>query len=101
MNYKIFVHSLPASGHINPMTSVVEGLVNEYKTKVFWYSTQAFKTTIENTGTELRELNALKDDISNMVNIPSNSRVLPIISLFCLNLDFTEANFQKIAKNQI
>jgi MGT family glycosyltransferase len=96
MSFKIFVHSLPASGHVNPMSGVVERLVKEYKAKVYWYSTEQFKTIIENTGAEFRELNGWTDDPKSMPNLPPNKRSFPLLTFLNLLLRVAEANLQNL-----
>lgn len=99
MSYKIFVHSMPASGHVNPISGVVERLVQEYKVHVCWYSTQAFKTIIENTGAEFRELNGWTEDPKYIPNFHPNKRSFPLSVLLSLLIEFTESNLQKLTED--
>jgi len=56
MTYKILIHSLPATGHMNPMAVVVERLVSEYKCHCIWYSFEELREKVEKTGAEFRRL---------------------------------------------
>jgi hypothetical protein len=54
MAFTINIYSMSATGHVNPMSVVVERLVREYKCRCIWYSLEEFKETIENIGAEFR-----------------------------------------------
>lgn len=91
MTYKIFIHSIPASGHINPLTSIVERLVNTYKCTIIWYATIKFKNIIEKCGAEFKQLKGINDN-GIIIELPLNERAFPfpfdqMASLFTTNKD--------------
>ena len=55
-SFKVFVFALQAHGHINPLSVVVESLVREHKCRCIWYALDEYKSTIEKTGSECRQI---------------------------------------------
>mgnify|MGYP002784816031 FL=1 len=53
---KVFVLSLPASGHVNPVSGIITELVKK-NVHVIMYSNEEYKSLIERTGAEYRQYN--------------------------------------------
>jgi UDP:flavonoid glycosyltransferase YjiC (YdhE family) len=54
---KVFIYTLPASGHINPLLPIVEELILlNPDIEVYFYLTENFRKKIESTGARLRVL---------------------------------------------
>jgi len=54
---KVFIYTIPASGHINPLLPVVEELIRLNRDiEVYFYLTENFRKKIESTGARLRVL---------------------------------------------
>ena len=68
MTYKILIHSLPATGHMNPMAVVVERLVSEYKCHCIWYSFEELRDEIRINYAFLK-YSTHKDDKQNFIFI--------------------------------
>lgn len=96
MTYKIFVHSLPGNGHVNPIACLCERLTKEYKAQVYWYGTPTYREIIENSGAVFREL-VEKDKDFMRPNLPPNKRIFPISKFIDILLRFIESNINQIA----
>ena len=97
MSFKIIIHSMPATGHINPIAVIVKHLVFDHKCHCIWYSLECFRKLIERTGAEFR---CLKSKMSEFkLDFPTNKRSFRVGILIDLLLDLSEKNSIEIAKD--
>jgi MGT family glycosyltransferase len=105
MTYTILIHSIPATGHINPLISIVERLVFTYNCKIIWYATNKFKDLIEKCGAEFKQLKGINDN-GIIVELPVNERAIPfpfdqIVSLFTNNKEMLLDDINNLEPNLI
>ena len=97
MSFKIIIHSMPATGHINSIAVIVKHLVFDHKCHCIWYSLECFRKLIERTGAEFR---CLKSKMSEFkLDFPTNKRSFRVGILIDLLLDLSEKNSIEIAKD--
>ncbi len=51
---KVFILTIPFSGHVDPVIQIGKELTNERKVKTVIYSTENYKNKIEKSGAEFR-----------------------------------------------
>ncbi|CAF0811036.1 unnamed protein product [Brachionus calyciflorus] len=96
--YKIFVFSIPASGHVNPLLPVLNELCKYSDIEVIVYLTEEFRPKFESVGTRFKSLKNF-DFVKNANFKPfGKSRYLEIIDLMTLALNAIAPNFEFIAK---
>jgi UDP:flavonoid glycosyltransferase YjiC (YdhE family) len=97
MAFKVFIFTVPAIGHMNPILVIAKRLIEEYKLHCIWYSVLDFKDIIENIGAEFRIINADKEYLEHRTN-SINKRTSELIGLFTTLLQAMAFKVSKILR---
>lgn len=95
--FKILVHIIPASGHVNPMLPILKQLIKSNRTEIIVYLTDEFKTKVESIGAQFRPL--IDFDLTKKVKIEpvGNKRKLELTNVMNSLLDSVSANLEYLA----
>nr|QNH67984.1 UDP-glucuronosyltransferase-like protein 2 [Brachionus koreanus] len=98
IDYKIFVFTIPASGHVNPLLPVLREIANNEQIEVIVYLTEEFRPKFESIGVKFKTLKNF--DFVKMANLRpfDKSRYFELLDLATLSLKAISNNFEYIAK---
>ena len=96
---KVFIITIPLSGHVNPIIQIANVLINERKgIQVVIYSTENYKNRIEKIGAEFRSYNGVSWHDMNF-KLPFNRRVLITSQLIEKQLIIIDANLKRLTSD--
>jgi len=95
-SFKVFVFSLPAKGHMNPLLPIIQELIsfnatNNKQTKVIFYLNEHFREEIELIGAELRVLkdfNLVVPKVNKRLMFDTNTIISNLLNVFVLNCNY-------------
>jgi UDP:flavonoid glycosyltransferase YjiC (YdhE family) len=95
--FKILVHMIPASGHVNPMLPIIKQLIKTNKTEIIVYLTEEFKLKIESVGAQFRPL--IDFDLTKDIKIKpvGSKRKLELTNVMNSLLDSVSKNLEYLA----
>lgn len=98
IDYKIFVFTLPASGHVNPLLPVLREIATNENIEVIVYLTEDFRSKFESIGVKFKTLKNFdfvkKADLKPF----GKSRHFELLDLATLSLKAVSINFEYIAQ---
>jgi UDP:flavonoid glycosyltransferase YjiC (YdhE family) len=93
---KVFILTIPFSGHVDPVIQIGKELTNERKVKTVIYSTENYKNKIEKSGAEFRNYDGVIWQ-EMIFKLPFNKRVSLTSQLIEKEQHIIENNLKKLA----